>query len=105
MKNGIHFIVIAILVADLFKILIYANLDDLWRQSDAKWQNMEYLCKCKMYGIEILQGWCAATATDFDCGYDVTIETYSLPDLYPPKIKTALFIAAEFNRLSCACAV
>ena len=31
MKNGIYFIVIALLVAKLFKILIYANLDDLWR--------------------------------------------------------------------------
>ena len=30
MKNGFYFIVIALLVAKLFKILIYANLDDLW---------------------------------------------------------------------------
>ena len=27
MKNGVHFIVIALLVAELFKILSYANLD------------------------------------------------------------------------------
>ena len=30
MKNGFYFIVIALLVAELFKIFIYANLDDLW---------------------------------------------------------------------------
>ena len=29
MKNGFYFIVMALLVAELFKILIYANLDDL----------------------------------------------------------------------------
>jgi len=31
--------------------------------------------------------------------------TYSLPDLYLPKMKTALFVAPKFNRLSSACAV
>ena len=36
---------------------------------------------------------------------DVTIATQSLPDLYPAKMKTALFVAPEFNRLSYACAV
>ena len=36
---------------------------------------------------------------------DVTIATSSLPDLYPAKMKTALFVAPEFNKLSCACAV
>ena len=33
MKNGFYFIVMALLVAELFKILIYANLDDLWRHN------------------------------------------------------------------------
>ena len=37
--------------------------------------------------------------------YDVTIATHSLPDLYLPKIKNALFVAPESNGLSCACAV
>ena len=37
--------------------------------------------------------------------YDVTIATYALPDLYLPKMKNALFVAPECNRLSCACAV
>jgi len=40
MKNGIYFIVIALLVAELFKISIYANLMTcdvtLWTQSDIK---------------------------------------------------------------------
>ena len=41
MKNSIHFIVIALLVAELIKILIYANLmtcDDVtvWTQGDVK---------------------------------------------------------------------
>ena len=38
-------------------------------------------------------------------GYDVTIATYSLPDLYLPKMKNALFVPPESNRLSCACAL
>jgi len=66
---------------------------------------MEYLCKYQIHKIEILQGWCTATTKQFDSGYDVTIATYSLLDLYLPKMKTALFVAAEFNILSCACAV
>ena len=40
MKNGVCFIVIAFLVAELFKILIYANLMTcdvtLWTQNDVK---------------------------------------------------------------------
>ena len=47
MKNGVYFIVIALLVAELFKILIYANYMTcdvtLWTQNDVKSQKMEYL--------------------------------------------------------------
>ena len=47
MKNGIYFIVIALLVAELFKILICANYTTcditLWTQNDVKSQKMEYL--------------------------------------------------------------
>ena len=42
-----------------------------------------------------MQGPCAARTTHFDNSYDVTISTYSLPDLYLPKIKNALFVAPE----------
>ena len=63
---------------------------------------MEYLCKYKVYRVEILQGWCTARTAHCNNGYDVTIATYSLPDLYFPEMKTALFVAPEFNRLSCA---
>ena len=55
----------------------------VWRQkrnSGAKSQKIEYLCKCWIYRVEILQGWCTATITHFDSGYDVTIATYSLLD-------------------------
>ena len=31
--------------------------------------------------------------------------SYSVPDLYLAKMKNALFVAPEFNRLSYACAV
>ena len=85
------------------------KLDYLWRHSvDTKW------CKITKYGISVemlnlqgwnLQGWCNATTTHFDSGYDVTIATYSLLDLYLPKMKTALFVVPEFNRISSACAV
>ena len=47
MKNGVYFIVIARLVAELFEILIYANLITcdvtLRTQNDVKSQKMEYL--------------------------------------------------------------
>ena len=40
MKNGVYFIVIALLVAKLFKILIYANErtcgNTMWKQNDVK---------------------------------------------------------------------
>ena len=66
---------------------------------------MEYLCKYKVYRLEILQGWCVARTTYCHSDYDITMATYSLPDLYLPKMKTALFVSPEFNRLSCARAV
>ena len=47
MKNGVYFIVIALLVAELFKILVYANsmTSDvtLWTQNNVTSQKMEYL--------------------------------------------------------------
>ena len=67
-------------------------------------QNMECLCKYRVYRVEILQGWCAAWTTYCDSGCDSTIATSSLPDLYLPKIKDALFVAPEFNGLSWGCA-
>ena len=66
---------------------------------------MEYLCKYWVYSIEILQNWCTARTTHCNSGSDVTIATYLLSDLYLPKMKNALFVATESNRLSCACAV
>ena len=36
----------------------------------------------QVYRIEILQGWSAAKTTHCDSGYEVTIETYLLPDFY-----------------------
>ena len=56
----------------------------------------------KFCRVDVLQELC----THFDNNYDVTIATYSLPDLYLPKIKkNASFVAPESNGLSCACAV
>ena len=85
------------------------KLDDLWRHNlDTKWvnwQNMEYLCKYWAHRVEILQDWSTTRTTHCDSGYDVTIATYSLADLYPPKMKNALFVTPESNGLSCACAV
>ena len=46
MKNGVYFIVITLLVAELFKILTYANwmtCDIAWTQSGVKPQKIEYL--------------------------------------------------------------
>jgi len=52
-----------------------------------------------------LQGECVARTTHCDSGYDLTIATYSLPDLYLPKMKNVLFVAPWSNRLSWGCAV
>mgnify|MGYP000311995531 CR=1 FL=1 len=70
-------------------------------QNDVKYHNMEYLslgltfCRADMH-----QG-----TTHHDSGYDVTIATSLLPDLYLLKRKNALFVSPESNRLSCVCAV
>ena len=66
---------------------------------------MEYLCKYRVHRVEILQGWSTTRTTHCDSGYDVTIGTYSLADLYLPNMKNALLVAPESNGLSCACAV
>lgn len=48
-KNGIYFIVMALLVAELFGSLICANWMTCdvtwWTQGSVESQNMEYLCK------------------------------------------------------------
>ena len=88
LKNGVYFIVIAPLVAEVFPIWVMQIRRLVTSQ-----------CNHKVYRVEILQGCCAVRTTHFDFGYDVTIATYSSPDLYLPKMKTALFVAPEFNRL------
>ena len=65
------------------------------KQNYVKSQKMEYLCKCS----------CAIGTSYCDHSFDVTTATYSLPDLYIPKMKNALFVAPESNSLSCAYAV
>ena len=52
---------------------------------------MGYLCKYKVSRVEILQSWCAPRTTHHNSGYDVSIATYLLPDLYLLKRKNALF--------------
>ena len=56
MKNGVYFIVITLLVAELFNILIYANwmtCDTAWTQSGVKSQKIEYLLGLFLYITEI----------------------------------------------------
>ena len=61
MKNGVYFIVIALLVAELFKILIYANqmtcdVIFFWTQSDEKSQkkwNMSHNFFCIELKLEV----------------------------------------------------
>lgn len=82
MRNGVYFIVRALLVAKLLKILIYANYRTcgitMWAQSDVK--------KKTKYGISVQilsqQGWnfaglmCGKLTTHCDGGYDVTPVLY-----------------------------
>jgi len=62
---------------------------------------MEYLCN----RVETLQGCDVLQELQLHCDYsgsDVTIlASYSLQDLYLPKMKNALFVALE-SRFSCA---
>ena len=57
MKNGVYVVVLALWVAELFKILVYANQMTydvtLWTQNDVKTQQMEYLLRL-LYRTETL---------------------------------------------------
>ena len=59
MKNGVYFIVIAPLVAKLFKILINANLMTcditMWTQSDVKSQKIESLSRLSLYRTQTVR--------------------------------------------------
>ena len=58
MESGVYFIVMALLVAELFKILIYANYMTydviMWTQNDVKSGKMESLWRFFLYGTETL---------------------------------------------------
>ena len=62
MMNGVYFIVIALLVAELFKILVYADqmTSDvtLWTQNNVTSQKMEYLRRLFLYRTETLYSCC-----------------------------------------------
>ena len=90
---------ITLLVAELFRILIYANWVTYCMTSQYGRKAMEYLCKCYVYRVEIFQSWCAARTTHCDSGYDVSIATCSLQDLYLPKMKNTLFVSPEVDGL------
>jgi len=61
-KNGVCFIVIALLVAELFKILVCAGwmTSDvtLWTQNGVTSQKMEYLRRLFLYRTETLYSCC-----------------------------------------------
>jgi len=60
MKNGVHFIMIAISAAKPFKIPTYANQMTrdiiLWTQSGVKSQKIEYLSQLFLYRVK---SWCS----------------------------------------------
>ena len=55
--------------------------------------------------VEILQGWCAARTTHCDSDYDVTIATYSLPDLYFLKWKMPSLVLQSLTDLWCVISI
>ena len=71
----------------------------LWTQNGVKYQNMQYLYKNWVYRVENLHDWSATRTTHCGSCYDVTTETYSLFDLYLPKMTDASFVAPKFNGL------
>ena len=85
------------MVAELFKILVYTRCQNADTKSCTITKD-GISVQTKSIGLrfckgDVLHNFCGG-------GYDVTIATYLLPDLYLLKMKNALF-----NRLSCACAV
>ncbi len=52
-----------------------------------------------------LNGFCRVVCGEKNNSCGVTIATYSLPDLYLPKMKNVLLDTPETNGLTCACAV
>ena len=71
-----------------------------------------HCCKTTKFGISVLMlslqswnfaGWLAARTAHCDSVYYITAATYSLPDLYLPKMKKMpYYVASEFNILACA---
>ena len=55
MKNGVYFIVKALLFAELFKMTCDVTL---WTQNDVKSQKMEYLLRLFLYRTETLSSCC-----------------------------------------------
>ena len=101
----------SILGCQVIQNLDLCKLDELsCHDVHRKWckilvQNIEYPWKYEVYRVDVLQGWCTARTTHCDSGYDVTMATSTIADLYLPKTKNALFAAPESNGLSCTCAV
>jgi len=99
MKNGVHFTVIALLVAQLFKILVYASWVAcgvaLWTQNGVTSQKMEYLRRLFPYRTETLSSCCNQHKVSwyFHCG--ISMATQWTPGPLHSKDKIRVFLLQE----------
>jgi len=71
--------------------LVLCKPEDMWcHNMDTKWWKIS-----KVYRFEILRDWCATRTTHCNSGYDATIATYLLPDLFLPKMKKWLICCSR----------
>ena len=103
MKNGVYFIVIAFLVAKLFKILFYANQRTCdvtgLTQNDVKSQIWNAFANTQSTGLKFCR-------VDVMRELHIEIRCCHSNILIPRplhKLKNALFVAPESDRLSFAC--
>ena len=99
MKNGVYFIVIALLVAELFKILVYANkmTSDVpwWTQNNVTSQKMEYLRRLFLYRTETLYSCCNHHKVSWYFHCDISMATQWAPGPLHLKDKIRVFLLQE----------
>ena len=88
MKNGVYFIVIALLVAELFKMTCDVTL---WTQNDVKSQKMEYLWRPFLYRTETLYSCCTDHKVSWYLHCDISMATQWAPGPLHSKDKIGVF--------------
>ena len=91
-KNGVYFIVIALLVAELFKMSCDVTL---WTQNDVKSQKMEYLWRLFLYRTETLYSCFTQHKVSWHFHWDIFMATKWAPGPLHSKDKIQGFLLQE----------